>query len=721
MLLLTGPPGSGRTSYLLAEFRQALRRNASDIRLLVPTATMAEHLRHKLAREGFVLRPNLILTLSHFLAPWVEDLPRMSPAALYLLVERVALRLAPPEFARVLRTPGFCAALAQAVEEFSAAGCDARRLERSLPRSLFGGPFVPLYKEVERELAARGAGLRSGRLELAARRIAQQGLPGVRKCGWTGSLALTDPELAVIRALAEHADLTLTLPALDGPHFPREALLGMGFEERRLERQRVQPSVHTFSAPTVDREAEEIARRILAQAQSGTPFREIGVIVRNPDTYLPALRAALERFGIPARFYFSGALNEHGVVRYLSGLITALLSGWDHAETLAALRYSGDSPALDRFDFAVREQLPGSGLEGLRALTDDAGLRRLIDDLAAMDPWQPLTLTPAQWAVRLGGIWPAIRPPNSPVPSPAPEPLRSLAGALAAFEAALAEAAACLEPARRIPLAEFWAAAEAVLRLSPLRLADHRRNVTHVLSVFEARQWELPVVFVCGLAEQQFPKRHSQEPLFPDPVRQRLAESGIRVRTAAELEREERFLFELASTRATAALTLSYADADARGARSMPSQFLKQPATPCGFSARPSPARRLAADKGGRPTGVSPRSFSPSGLECFLDCPFQFFARYTLKLRGRPLLPRERLDFKLQEEHHSPDAFGMASESAADRAVVRSHLRREMRRGRGLPGIPRRISAAAVAGRSAPLCREPEIAGGGGGSHRAIF
>jgi ATP-dependent helicase/nuclease subunit B len=202
-----------------------------------------------------------------------------------------------------------------------------------------------------------------------------------------------------------------------------------------------------------------------------------------------------------------------------------------------------------------------------------------------------------------------------------------------------------------------------VLRLSPLRVADHRRNVAHVLSVFEARQWELPVVFVCGLAEQQFPKRHSQEPLFPDPVRQRLAESGIRVRTAAELEREERFLFEQASTRATVAMTFSYAEADARGAQSMPSQFLKQPVASCGLSSRPRPAAGLPGDAGGRPTGVSPRSFSPSGLECFLDCPFQFFARYTLKLRGRPLLPQERLDFKLQgniihqtlsEWHRSP-------------------------------------------------------------------
>src|SRR5437867_3300445 len=83
MLLLTGPPGSGRTSHILAEFRQALRRDASDIRLLTPTATMAEHLRHKLAREGLVLRPHLVQTLSQFLTPWVEDLPQISPAALY--------------------------------------------------------------------------------------------------------------------------------------------------------------------------------------------------------------------------------------------------------------------------------------------------------------------------------------------------------------------------------------------------------------------------------------------------------------------------------------------------------------------------------------------------------------------------------------------------------------------------------------------------------------
>src|SRR5262249_48069207 len=101
---------------MLDEFRQALRRDPSAARLIVPTASLAERLRDKLAREGFVLRPNSILTLSKFVAPFVADLPEISAPSLYLLVERVALRLAPPEFARVLRAPGFCASLAQAVE-----------------------------------------------------------------------------------------------------------------------------------------------------------------------------------------------------------------------------------------------------------------------------------------------------------------------------------------------------------------------------------------------------------------------------------------------------------------------------------------------------------------------------------------------------------------------------------------------------------------------------
>ena len=35
----------------------------------------------------------------------------------------------------------------------------------------------------------------------------------------------------------------------------------------------------------------------------------------------------------------------------------------------------------------------------------------------------------------------------------------------------------------------------------------------------------------------------------------------------------------------------------------------------------------------------------PTALESYLQCPFQFFGRHTLRLKGAPLRPEERLDF----------------------------------------------------------------------------
>jgi hypothetical protein len=45
MRLLSGPAGSGKTTYILDRFRLALGGGDSAIRVLVPTATMARHLK----------------------------------------------------------------------------------------------------------------------------------------------------------------------------------------------------------------------------------------------------------------------------------------------------------------------------------------------------------------------------------------------------------------------------------------------------------------------------------------------------------------------------------------------------------------------------------------------------------------------------------------------------------------------------------------------------
>src|ERR1041385_3992089 len=106
MRLILGPAGSGKTSSILNEFREALRAHNHAVRSLVPTATLAEHLQNQLAREGLAFRRSLVQTLSRFVQPWTEDLPEVPEAVLYLLVEGAARRVDRPEFARVVELPG---------------------------------------------------------------------------------------------------------------------------------------------------------------------------------------------------------------------------------------------------------------------------------------------------------------------------------------------------------------------------------------------------------------------------------------------------------------------------------------------------------------------------------------------------------------------------------------------------------------------------------------
>src|ERR1039458_10897453 len=100
MLLLTGPAGSGKTSRILERFRDALRQRDSGVRLLTPTATMAQHLQNQLAREGFVFRPGLIQTLSRFVDSFAADMPQVSEPLLYLIVEEAASRRHRPQLGR---------------------------------------------------------------------------------------------------------------------------------------------------------------------------------------------------------------------------------------------------------------------------------------------------------------------------------------------------------------------------------------------------------------------------------------------------------------------------------------------------------------------------------------------------------------------------------------------------------------------------------------------
>ena len=171
-------------------------------------------------------------------------------------------------------------------------------------------------------------------------------------------------------------------------------------------------------------------------------------------------------------------------------------------------------------------------------------------------------MAPKDWIVQLRMLRNLFRPDA-----------RSLGVSLPVTE--IEEEVALAAESRAMGIEEFWRTVKSVLRLKPLRPKDGRRNVVQVLSAEEARQWVLAVVFVCGMVEKQFPQFHPQDPFFPDAARCRLNAAGIRVRTAAEFEREERRLFESATSRATMLTTLSYPEFDARGERTLPSLNLE--------------------------------------------------------------------------------------------------------------------------------------------------
>jgi ATP-dependent helicase/DNAse subunit B len=675
MRLLTGPAGSGKTSFVLDRFREALGAGDESIRLLVPTATMARHLQNRIAREGFVLRHELIQTIYGFIEAWAGGVREAPDATFYLIVEQAVERANRREFARVARLPGFCSTMARTISEFSSAGCDSARLAESLPDAPLAAAFLAVYREVDLELEQRGVALRAKRLELAADKIERDGLGGIRTICLDGFHALPDPELRVIAALDRHADVTLALADADWTA-PVQARFRNISPQACLSRKRPNPALTLFRAPSVEREAAEIARRILNQAAAGRPFREMGIIVRAAETYVPVLRSTLGRFGIPARFYFDSALERHAAVRFLSNTVDAMLGGWDHARTLAALRLAprfADSNALDRFDFALREQIPNAGLGGLKALlvgpegtalsTGAGRLLRKIERLGAIEEWRSFALSPKDWAERLRalrGLFRPARPDGEPPVHEVALEWRSQSAALDLFEEALDEAAEALDAGRQMPLEEFWSALKSVLRLKPLRLEDGRRNVVHVLSAPEAREWELPVVFVCGMTEKQFPHLHRQDPFFPDDARRRLQAGGIRVRTAAEFEREERLLFESALSRATMLVTLSYPECDARGESTLPSLFLEDLSL---VAESESGAGASACQPGVRfsvpPTEIrSPALLqllrqkttlvSPTALESYLQCPFQYFSGRTLRLKTAPARPEDRLDFITQ-------------------------------------------------------------------------
>lgn len=575
LVLISGPPASGKSTRLLAELRAALQAQIWSTRLLVPSATMSEHVRNELAREGLLLRRDTVQTFSRFLSSVPSVPPAPSAAQIDVALREILDRHCPPDFATIRESVSLRRLLFQSAESLSLAKADPERVP---------GAVGVVYRKLLAVGREAGWALRGERLRRASD---SAGLAEMEPCTLLldGFFHFAPAELDFLEALAQRCRVVVSLATL---------------EEAEILRQ---PQIDVLAPASVEQEVLCIAAEIRRLLHSGVEARRIGVLLRNPDTYLPLIESVFSRLGIPSRSYLGRPLGEHPLTVFFRNLRAAEAAQWQATTALAAFRTNltglAATEAGDQLEWRLRAAMPNPA-EELRV--DLNPIRKAFSLLA---PPQSL---PDDEAVAFR--WREL--------SDARKALDNIFGSV-----------------------EDWASVEAEIETQTLRERDRRRQVIHIMDLHEARQWELDYVFAPGLVEGEFPRRPQPDPLLSEDTKLQFGLPGF-----ADREKEEALLWRVLQTRARQHLFLSYPRRNAKGDLLTPSPWLAEEGRPAPYTytiaAAPAAPRPVLGETDGSYRPEKP--WSATEFESYLSCPFQHFARYGLQLAALPPLPGERLN-----------------------------------------------------------------------------
>jgi ATP-dependent helicase/nuclease subunit B len=534
-------------------------------------------------------------------------------------------------FAPVAQTPGFARALAKTITEL--------RLQNAAPP----GDLAHLLTLYERELSARSVADLPLLLRLAIEEAAQSdhrltGRPMIL-LGLAIESTAHERLLATLVQRSPHVLATATTG--DGAIQSLERILGIAAENidtapptGTLDRVRTwlfssdpPPSAPPdlgllFSAPGESFECVEIARRIRALAQQGTPFDRIAILLRNVDPYQPLVEEALRRAGID--HYFSrGAARPDPAGRAFLALLACASDGCS-ASRFAEYLSLGQTPPLDPDgapqarprqwvpsddELLASFETPPPGFQPAQPATDAA-------DGAPLDVpigWEKLLVDAAviggrhRWARRLGGLRAELQTQLRDLEKedesyrvhierriqqltrlehfslPLIDSLASLPGA-AHWETWLDQLTELAQLALRRPESVLSVLSELepmrnvgpvsldevydVLseRLCFLRAEPPKRRYGRVFvgSIEEARGRSFDVVFLPGLAEGLFPRRALEDPLLLDEHRVKLAAN---LDTQGQRVARERMLLRSAAASACNTFVVSYPRMDVTQAR----------------------------------------------------------------------------------------------------------------------------------------------------------
>ncbi|HEU4647783.1 MAG TPA: PD-(D/E)XK nuclease family protein [Gemmatimonadales bacterium] len=371
-------------------------------------------------------------------------------------------------------------------------------------------------------------------------------------------------------------------------------------------------SVDVIAAPDVEREVEEVARRVRALADGGVPLTRIAIVTRQARPYMELALGALEKFGVPATARRRFALQEVPVVRAVRALLAAAAGGWTRHGLVELAEQPYFESRLDArlINFAgFRRRLTGlfawrraldelarqAGVEetrrangeepgerpsalplAARASAAAAAFHEFAAQAAALDQRRPLArwvewlrafLTDDPWGIerRVRDV-PAERFDIARLDAAGWKWLSTL---VERWRGALEQWGGTPEP---LDAAGFYEQLEDLLEGDVAIWTEMQRGV-QVLEGFAAAYRAFDHVFLVGLEAGRMPLPLPSSPILDEPEREALRAHGLPLEPRDVWDRRERELFQVLVAGARN-LTISYPACDLTGRDTVRSAFV---------------------------------------------------------------------------------------------------------------------------------------------------
>ncbi len=352
-------------------------------------------------------------------------------------------------------------------------------------------------------------------------------------------------------------------------------------------------SLRITAAANMQDEVEQIARAIRKLTyRDGYTFSQIAVIFRNIEKYRDIVEDTFTKFSIPVRIYGRKPLKENPLIKAIMNTANIFTDKWQDEAVWKVLKSNTgiDGNLINRLEQEYLKRGTVNDCNKWLKLTSELRpvndflkqLKEIFSNLEGRHTFKHY----CKYYIKIKNLFykPALTPPLNSIDEVNHYHHQEISGLMKSDACALKEFMAILNNTTlgdlsgnmgTITFEGFNHILKTQVDLSSYRETDRRKEVVNVINVLEARQWEMPVIFVGGLLEKEFPRQVREDLFLKDYHRKKLNDTGnIVLRETSKQMDEERYLFYIAVTRAKERLYLSYPSANSNGNPTLQSFFL---------------------------------------------------------------------------------------------------------------------------------------------------